>query len=202
MQAGISRAVLGLAGSHWPIPELGLGASLLLRPLAACPALTPQAPMPDPGTWCWQPQGQAQGPPCLLPLPSSLRADSAPSLLLCCPQVGKHLGDVSNALPLRCVCKEWREVATLGAVEATLDLEPRLNTPAGTNTSISSDEKEQRFFKACPQLRKLTYHMSPWVSLAQVRVLHRATLCVLSCMLAAGSAPVLSTAHLTYHHNL
>ena len=78
-------------------------------------------------------------------------------------QVGKHLGDVSHALPLRCVCKEWREVATLGSVEAVLDLEPRLKQSA---TDISA--KEQLFFKHCRQLRKLTYHVSPWVSLAQV----------------------------------
>lgn len=87
-------------------------------------------------------------------------------------QVGKHLGDVSHALPLRCVCKEWREVATLGAVEATLDLEPRLNSNSSSSSNSSSaaaSHKEQLFFKHCPQLRKLTYHVSPWVSLAQVR---------------------------------
>jgi hypothetical protein len=84
--------------------------------------------------------------------------------------VGKHLGDVSNLLPLRCVCKEWCEVATLGSVEATLDLEPRLKEP-----SNSSSKKEQLFFKACPRLQKLTYHVSPWVSLAQVG--HAAPLC-------------------------
>jgi hypothetical protein len=61
------------------------------------------------------------------------------------------------------VCREWREVATLGTVEATLDLEPRLKDPSDSSTA-----KEQLFFKACPQLRKLTYHVSPWVPLAQV----------------------------------
>lgn len=93
-----------------------------------------------------------------------------PALLSCSsphPQVGKHLEDVSQVLPLRCVCREWREVATLGAVEATLDLEPRLKDPSDSSTA-----KEQLFFKACPQLRKLTYHVSPWVPLAQVSQLY------------------------------
>lgn len=124
-------------------------------------------------------------------------ADSACLLLsACCPvhallfaailQVGKHLGDVSNLLPLRCVCKEWREVSTLGAVEATLDLEPRLKEP-----SNSSSKKEQLFFKACPRLQKLTYHVSPWVSLAQVS--HPApALCW--CLLAVCLVPALRAA--------
>jgi hypothetical protein len=105
------------------------------------------------------------------PLLLILLAESASLLLLapvpclpafgCLLQVGKHLNDAASLLPLRCVCREWREVATLGAVQATLDLEPR-----GPDNSISA--KERFFVKCCPQLRKVTYHVSPWVSLAQV----------------------------------
>jgi hypothetical protein len=61
------------------------------------------------------------------------------------------------------VCKDWHQVATLGAVEAVLDLEPHLK---GSRSSPSA--KEQLFLERCPQLRKITYHVSPWVSLAQV----------------------------------
>jgi hypothetical protein len=72
------------------------------------------------------------------------------------------------------VCKDWREIATLGSVEATLDLEPSIPpAPSSSSkgaTAPSSARQEQLFFKRCPQLRKLTYHVSPRVSLPQVRL--------------------------------
>lgn len=77
-------------------------------------------------------------------------------------EVGKHLGDVQNALPLRSVCKEWREIVTLGAAEASLDLKP-----CDGHTSTEAQAKDELFFKRCPQLRKLTYHVSPMISLSQ-----------------------------------
>jgi hypothetical protein len=80
-------------------------------------------------------------------------------------QVGKHLGDVQNALPLRSVCKEWRETATLSATEADIDLSPDL-----FEDGASGKAKKQLFYRRCPRLRKLTYHVSPAVSLAKVGV--------------------------------
>lgn len=77
------------------------------------------------------------------------------------PQVGKHLGLV-NALPLRTVCREWRDTLTLTAVEAEIDLEPDAAEDAAALA------RRQLFLKRCPRLRKLTCHVSPGVSLAKV----------------------------------
>eukprot|EP00882_Tetradesmus_deserticola_P001710 GHRQ01001839.1.p1 GENE.GHRQ01001839.1~~GHRQ01001839.1.p1 ORF type:complete len:641 (+),score=278.24 GHRQ01001839.1:440-2362(+) len=77
-------------------------------------------------------------------------------------EVGKHLGDVQNALPLRSVCKEWRDTATLSAAEADVDLSPDL-----FEVGACGKAKKQLFYKRCPRLRKLTYHVSPAVPLAK-----------------------------------
>lgn len=80
-------------------------------------------------------------------------------------QVAKHLGDVQHALPLRIVCKEWRDTATLSSVEADVDLPPGDN-PVPSNAVEAT--KEELFFRRCPRLRKLTYHVSPAILLAHV----------------------------------
>jgi hypothetical protein len=77
------------------------------------------------------------------------------------------------------VCRDWRDIATLGSTEATLDLAPAgfgaaaaggsEARKAGSGTAGSS-QRARLFFQRCPQLRKLTYHVSPRVTLAQVRV--------------------------------
>uniref|UniRef100_A0A383VU83 F-box domain-containing protein n=1 Tax=Tetradesmus obliquus TaxID=3088 RepID=A0A383VU83_TETOB len=77
-------------------------------------------------------------------------------------EVGKHLGDVQNALPLRSVCKEWRDTATLSSTEADIDLSPGI-----FEDGASGNAKKQLFYRRCPRLRKLTYHVSPAVSLAK-----------------------------------
>lgn len=77
-------------------------------------------------------------------------------------QVGKHLGNVQNALPLRSVCRDWSELVTLTSLEADLDLEPDVAEHA------ASRARKDLFYKRCPRIRKLTYHVSPRVSLAKV----------------------------------
>jgi hypothetical protein len=83
-------------------------------------------------------------------------------------QVGKHLGDVQNALPLRMVCTEWKDLVTLGAREADLDLEPdtRLEVLEGASA------KRKHIFGRCPIIEKLTYHVAPGVSFDKVRGRH------------------------------
>lgn len=99
-------------------------------------------------------------------------------------QVGKHLGNVQNALPMRLVCHEWRDTITLGAREAEMDLAP--DSPDETSTAA----KRSHFFKSCPLLKSLTYHVSPKVSLAKVNLramLFNPTLCsaILECCMHA-----------------
>jgi hypothetical protein len=81
-----------------------------------------------------------------------------------CPQVGKHLGDVQRALPLRLVSKEFRDVVLLKAQDAEQDMEP--SGSREFNEGVRA--RKQRFFKACPSLTKLTYHVAPGVTAAKV----------------------------------
>jgi len=76
-------------------------------------------------------------------------------------EVGKHLGDVQNALPLRMVCTQWRDLITLGAREADLDLEPDTRLQLLEGASV----KRKHIFSRCPIIEKLTYHVSPGVTL-------------------------------------
>jgi hypothetical protein len=100
-------------------------------------------------------------------------------------QVGKHLGDVQNALPLRSVCKEWRETATLSATEAHIDLSPDL-----FENGACGKAKKQLFYRRCPRLQKLTYHVSPAVSLVKVgcRDAAETARCMCRGNLGAGTA--------------
>eukprot|EP00877_Chromochloris_zofingiensis_P008112 jgi/Chrzof1/3554/Cz13g00060.t1 len=65
---------------------------------------------------------------------------------------------------MRLVCHEWRDTITLGAREAEMDLAP--DSPDETSTAA----KRSHFFKSCPLLKSLTYHVSPKVSLAKFEV--------------------------------
>jgi len=99
-------------------------------------------------------------------------------------QIGKNLGDLQAALPLRAVCREWAETVTLGAEAAELDLAPDSpsssateefdpsSSPAAATASLSADDADRRsrFYRRCPFVRQLTYHVSPGVTLAKVRL--------------------------------
>lgn len=93
-------------------------------------------------------------------------------------QVGKHLGDIQNALPMRLVCQEWRDTITLGVPEADLDLEPGVGSSCDSDSAMgdgtaedaaAAQARRDAFFKRCPSITTLTYHVSPHVSLAKVR---------------------------------
>lgn len=96
-------------------------------------------------------------------------------------EIGKNLGDLQAALPLRAVCREWAETVTLGAEAAELDLAPDSpsssateefdpsSSPAAATASLSADDADRRsrFYRRCPFVRQLTYHVSPGVTLAK-----------------------------------
>ncbi len=82
-------------------------------------------------------------------------------------QVGKHLGDVQAALPLRSVCKDWSETVTMTSDAARFDLHPEAD--AATEAVI----KRPRVLKLCPNIRHLTYFVSPRVTQEQVRAAAR-----------------------------
>jgi hypothetical protein len=118
---------------------------------------------------------RATRPRLLLPLgravvggPTSRAAQRAvpnlhPPLITPRLQVGKHVGDLQAALPLRGVCREWAEAVTLGAEEAELDIIP----DAGAADADAA--RRDLFFRRCPFVRSLTYHVAPGVTLAKVR---------------------------------
>ena len=137
-------------------------------------------------------------------------SDQPPRLLLFTPtqhaphhfQIGKHIGDLQAALPLRAVCREWAETVALGADEAELDLAPpdalerheqeeaqdmaaannsdgdgdaaaaaaaeAATLPAGCDAGGRGDAaRRAAFYRRCPFVSRLTYHVSPQVPLAK-----------------------------------
>ncbi|KIZ03499.1 hypothetical protein MNEG_4461 [Monoraphidium neglectum] len=77
-------------------------------------------------------------------------------------EVGQHVGDLQSALPLRAVCKDWAETVALGADAAELDLAPDSAYEAQlTGLDGDDDARRARFFRRCPFVRTLTYHVSP-----------------------------------------
>lgn len=89
----------------------------------------------------------------------------------CLPQVGRHLS-LAQIVPLRAVCKDWRDTLTLATPSGELDLEPGSPTgtgqqQAGADTAASA--KRASFYKLCPGLDALTYHVSPRVCASKVR---------------------------------
>ncbi|GBF98171.1 hypothetical protein Rsub_10583 [Raphidocelis subcapitata] len=85
-------------------------------------------------------------------------------------EVGKHVGDLTAALPLRAVCREWAETVTLGAEAAELDLAPdapAATLPAGADAGADDAARRALFFRRCPFVTDLTYHVSPGVTLAK-----------------------------------
>jgi hypothetical protein len=84
-------------------------------------------------------------------------------------QVGKHVGDLQSALPLRAVCKDWAETVALGADAAELDLAPDSAYEAQlTGLDGDDDARRARFFRRCPFVRTLTYHVSPGTTFTKV----------------------------------
>ncbi len=82
-----------------------------------------------------------------------------------CSQVGKHLGDVQAALPLRSVCKDWADTVTMNSESARLDLHPE----GGDDTNTAIIKSKLNVFKLCPNIKHLTYYVSPRVTSQQVR---------------------------------
>lgn len=83
-------------------------------------------------------------------------------------QVGKHVGDLQAALPLRAVCRQWAETVALAAEEAELDLAPDGAHASARLIDECDAERRARFFRRCPFVRSLTYHVSPNATLAKV----------------------------------
>lgn len=97
-------------------------------------------------------------------------------------EVGKHLEDVAVSLPLRAVCKDWKENISFNVSSADLDMAQSDAVEALKYVS------EVDMFASCPLIGKLEYHVSPYVTSAEFE----SRLGLLNASLPALSALVLS----------
>ena len=70
------------------------------------------------------------------------------------------------------MCREWADTVTLGAEAAELDLAPdapAATLPPGADAGADDAARRALFFRRCPFVADLTYHVSPGVTLAKVR---------------------------------
>jgi hypothetical protein len=89
--------------------------------------------------------------------------------------VGKHLREVQAALPLRSVCKDWSETVTMTSDTARFDLHPEGDgATAEEACTAKRPVAASSVLKLCPNIRHLTYYVSPRVSSEQVRAAGRA----------------------------